>query len=86
MQQQRFFGKIVAFLLPRYIHDKVDCAGYRFGPFQIGSGSKLGIVITMEQVSANRKLFKELRIGNLCDVGITVSFTVTNGIVVHCLL
>ncbi len=66
--------------------DKVHATGDGLRLFQVAAGQKLPIVITMEEIPADRELFQKFRISRLADIGVAVIFLISGGVVVHCLL
>ena len=53
--------------------------------FQIGSGSELGVIKSMEHITADTQLFDKLRISDFGNIRITIVFLITGGVVIHCL-
>ena len=83
MEHKCFFNECVFVLIFFTSNDEVDRTADRLSSFKISPRRKLRIVVTVEQVSANRELFEELWVGN---IRVAVVLSVTNGIIVHCLL
>ena len=54
--------------------------------FQICSSGELGIIKTVEHITADTELFDKLRISDLRNICIAVVFPITDCVVIHCLL
>ena len=86
MKHKGFFYERVFLVNFFSAHNEVDSTADSLCSFKVCAVLELGIIISVEFVTANRQLFQELRISNLCNIGIAVVLLITGGIVIHCLL
>ena len=86
MEHKSFFYERVFFINFFSAHNKVDSTADCFCSFKVCTVLELGVIVSVELITANRQLLQELRICNLCNIGIAVVLFITGGVVVHCLL
>ena len=86
MQHKGFFYERVFIINLFSAHNKVDSTADCFRSFKVCSVLELGVIVSVEFITANRQLLQELRICNLCNIGIAIVLFITGGVIVHCLL
>ena len=85
MKHEGFLDKGVFFLFLFTGDDIVYRTADGLCSFQIGSGSELGVIKSMEHITADTELFDKLRISDIGNIRITIVFLITGGVVIHCL-
>ena len=78
-----FFEEILPLSFSIDRNDKVDSTADSFGAFKVSACREFGIIVSVENITADRQLLQKLRIGHLCNIGIAVVLFVTGGVVIH---
>ena len=86
VKHKRFLDKCIFFFILFTGDDIVHCTANGLCSFQICSGCELGVVKSMEHITANTELFNKLRISDFGNIRITIVFLITGGVVIHRLL
>ena len=85
MKHKCFFYKRVLIVNFFSAHNEVDSAADSLRPFKVCAGLELGIIKSVELVTADGQLFLEFWECNLCNVSVTVILFITGGVIVHSL-
>ena len=84
MKHKCFFYKGVFIINFFSAHNEVDSAADSLRPFKVCAGLELGIIKSVELITADRQFFLEFRECNLCNIGVAVILFITGGVIVHC--
>ena len=84
MKHKRFFYERVLIVDFFSAHNEVDSAADSLRPFKVCTGLELGIIKSVELITADGQLLLEFRECNLCNIGVAVILFITGGIIVHC--